>query len=191
MLVVYKLFFIPLLTTLQAQMQSKHRRRCMSSCRRRATVLDTIGCLSLTAQRPRYHISSILSSYFRPAPLILSLSSVAKHLGRTGFGRGSLQPFHMADPDHEHRLQERDFDEFARHIRAAAPSDPLIFNCQLGGGRTTTGTIIGCLVRSFATDGNTATQSTNGTEASAGSRWPAEGVCCLQPGQPSLIQRIC
>lgn len=35
--------------------------------------------------------------------------------------------------------QERDFDEFARHIRAAAPEDPLIFNCQLGGGRTTTG----------------------------------------------------
>lgn len=35
--------------------------------------------------------------------------------------------------------QERDFDEFARHIRAADREDPLIFNCQLGGGRTTTG----------------------------------------------------
>ena len=85
-------------------------------------------------------------------------------------------------------MQERDFDEFARHIRAAAPTDPLIFNCQLGGGRTTTGTIIGCLVRSFATDAEVATQSTNGAEESDGSRGPAEGVSCLQAILPSASQ---
>lgn len=102
-----------------------------------------------------------------------------------------LQPSRTIVHGHRHPMQERDFDEFARHIRAAAPSDPLIFNCQLGGGRTTTGTIIGCLVRSFATDGNTATQSTNGTEASAGSQGPEEGVRCLQTGQPLVRQGIC
>jgi Inositol hexakisphosphate len=73
-------------------------------------------------------------------------------------------------------VQERDFDEFARHIRAAAPSDPLIFNCQLGGGRTTTGTIIGCLVRSFAQDADTATQSETGAGAPNGSQQQAEGI---------------
>ena len=81
---------------------------------------------------------------------------------------------------HNHHLvQEHDFDEFARHIRAAVPTDPLIFNCQLGGGRTTTGTIIGCLVRSFALDAEAAMQSTNGADESGRSMGPAEGVLCF------------
>jgi Inositol hexakisphosphate len=77
-------------------------------------------------------------------------------------------------------MQERDFDEFARHIRAAAPTDPLIFNCQLGGGRTTTGTIIGCLVRSFAVDSDMATQSGQGAGVPNGSGQPAAGDQHLQ-----------
>lgn len=68
-------------------------------------------------------------------------------------------------------MQERDFDEFARHIRAAAPSDPLIFNCQLGGGRTTTGTVIGCLVRSFAAEAGRKDDGGGGGDAA-----PAAGV---------------
>lgn len=78
--------------------------------------------------------------------------------------------------------KERDFDEFARHIRAAEPNDPLIFNCQLGGGRTTTGTVIGCLVRSFMADvepgaapdiGSVETGSTNGRSTSGRSNGAA------------------
>ena len=29
------------------------------------------------------------------------------------------------------RVQERDFGEFLRHIKAAGPDSPLIFNCQV------------------------------------------------------------
>ena len=43
--------------------------------------------------------------------------------------------------------QDRDFVEFYRHIVAADKESPLIFNCQLGGGRTTTGVVIACLIR--------------------------------------------
>jgi len=36
-------------------------------------------------------------------------------------------------------------------VRAAAPADPIIFNCQMGAGRTTTGMVIACLTRTFTT----------------------------------------
>jgi Inositol hexakisphosphate len=101
-----------------------------------------------------------------------------------------MQPLRTIEHGYAYPVQERDFDEFARHIRAAAPTDPLIFNCQLGGGRTTTGTIIGCLVRSFATDAEVATQSTNGAEASDGGRGQAEGVLCIQQVHSSAGQAM-
>lgn len=43
----------------------------------------------------------------------------------------------------------RDFDAFYASAAAAGPNDALIFTCQLGGGRTTTGTVIGSLLRMF------------------------------------------
>ncbi|GAB4814185.1 hypothetical protein N2152v2_001231 [Parachlorella kessleri] len=43
----------------------------------------------------------------------------------------------------------RDFDSFYSSAAAAGPNDALIYTCQLGGGRTTTGTVIGCLLRMF------------------------------------------
>jgi hypothetical protein len=42
-----------------------------------------------------------------------------------------------------------DFDLFAAAAAAAAPGDALVYTCQLGGGRTTTGMAIGCLLRMF------------------------------------------
>ena len=48
--------------------------------------------------------------------------------------------------------KERDFSEFFRHIRRSEAHSPLIFNCQLGGGRTTTGVVIACLVRRYLQD---------------------------------------
>lgn len=39
------------------------------------------------------------------------------------------------------------FDVFYSHVKDVPPSDALIFNCQMGGGRTTTGMVIGCLIR--------------------------------------------
>ncbi|EFN52818.1 hypothetical protein CHLNCDRAFT_26452 [Chlorella variabilis] len=41
----------------------------------------------------------------------------------------------------------RDFDTFYSAAAAAGPSDALIYTCQLGGGRTTTGMVIGSLLR--------------------------------------------
>lgn len=41
----------------------------------------------------------------------------------------------------------RDFDEFYAAAAASRPTDPLIYTCQLGGGRTTTGMCIGTLLR--------------------------------------------
>ncbi|KAL4440251.1 hypothetical protein ABPG75_003252 [Micractinium tetrahymenae] len=41
----------------------------------------------------------------------------------------------------------RDFDTFYSSAAAAGPSDALIYTCQLGGGRTTTGMVIGSLLR--------------------------------------------
>jgi protein-tyrosine phosphatase len=43
--------------------------------------------------------------------------------------------------------KERIFDVFYDHVKDVHPSDALIFNCQMGGGRTTTGMVIGCLIR--------------------------------------------
>ena len=43
--------------------------------------------------------------------------------------------------------KERIFDVFYHHVKDVPPSDALIFNCQMGGGRTTTGMVIGCLIR--------------------------------------------
>jgi len=79
-------------------------------------------------------------------------------------------------------MQERDFDEFARHIRAAAPSDPLIFNCQLGGGRTTTGTVIGCLVRSFAAEAGCKDDGGGDAAPAAGAAPAAASGAAAKPG---------
>ncbi|KAK9808828.1 hypothetical protein WJX72_004439 [[Myrmecia] bisecta] len=49
--------------------------------------------------------------------------------------------------------RESTFDVFYEHIKQAGPRDPIIFNCQMGAGRTTTGMVIACLVRMF-TSGN-------------------------------------
>ena len=43
--------------------------------------------------------------------------------------------------------KETIFDVFYNHVKDVPPSDALIFNCQMGGGRTTTGMVIGCLIR--------------------------------------------
>ena len=43
--------------------------------------------------------------------------------------------------------KESIFDVFYSHVKDVPPSDALIFNCQMGGGRTTTGMVIGCLIR--------------------------------------------
>lgn len=43
--------------------------------------------------------------------------------------------------------KETIFDVFYSHVKNVPPSDALIFNCQMGGGRTTTGMVIGCLIR--------------------------------------------
>ena len=43
--------------------------------------------------------------------------------------------------------KETIFDVFYSHVKDVPPSDALIFNCQMGGGRTTTGMVIGCLIR--------------------------------------------
>ncbi|KAL3150044.1 hypothetical protein ABBQ38_013395 [Trebouxia sp. C0009 RCD-2024] len=49
--------------------------------------------------------------------------------------------------------KETIFDVFYSHVKKVPPSDALIFNCQMGGGRTTTGMVIGCLIR-MHTSGN-------------------------------------
>ena len=43
--------------------------------------------------------------------------------------------------------KETIFDVFYNHVKDVPSSDALIFNCQMGGGRTTTGMVIGCLIR--------------------------------------------
>ena len=43
--------------------------------------------------------------------------------------------------------KETIFDVFYSHVKVVPPSDAPIFNCQMGGGRTTTGMVIGCLIR--------------------------------------------
>ena len=43
--------------------------------------------------------------------------------------------------------KETIFDVFYEHVKDVHPSDALIFTCQMGGGRTTTGMVIGCLIR--------------------------------------------
>lgn len=43
--------------------------------------------------------------------------------------------------------KETIFDVFYDHVKDVPSSDALIFNCQMGGGRTTTGMVIGCLIR--------------------------------------------
>lgn len=99
--------------------------------------------------------------------------------------RSLAQCRHLHNQVSESFLQERDFDEFARHIRTAAPSDPLIFNCQLGGGRTTTGTVIGCLVRSFAAVGeqhDSSGAAATATAAGAGSPANAANGEDAEPG---------
>lgn len=42
-------------------------------------------------------------------------------------------------------------DAVFRAVSAAGAEDPIIFNCQMGAGRTTTGMVIACLVRTFTT----------------------------------------
>ena len=39
------------------------------------------------------------------------------------------------------------FDTFNNVVQGADEKDPMIFNCQMGGGRTTTGMVIACLIR--------------------------------------------
>ena len=43
--------------------------------------------------------------------------------------------------------KESIFDVFYDHVKDVSPNDALIFNCQMGGGRTTTGMVLGCLIR--------------------------------------------
>ena len=43
----------------------------------------------------------------------------------------------------------RDFDAFYSSVAGSGPGDTLIYTCQLGGGRTTTGMVIGALLRMF------------------------------------------
>ena len=40
------------------------------------------------------------------------------------------------------------FDSFFAGVGAADPRDPVIFNDQMGAGRTTTGMVIACMIRS-------------------------------------------
>jgi hypothetical protein len=47
----------------------------------------------------------------------------------------------------ESALEEKDFDQLHDTIRKAGPDTPLIFNCQLGRGRTTTAMVVAQLVR--------------------------------------------
>lgn len=42
--------------------------------------------------------------------------------------------------------KERDFDLLLRRLANAHPSTALVFNCQMGRGRTTTGMVVACLV---------------------------------------------
>jgi hypothetical protein len=42
--------------------------------------------------------------------------------------------------------KERDFDLLLRRLASAHPSTALVFNCQMGRGRTTTGMVVACLV---------------------------------------------
>ena len=46
---------------------------------------------------------------------------------------------------------EAAFDMFFEHLKDARAEDPLVFNCQMGSGRTTTGMVIGCLIRMHTT----------------------------------------
>ena len=45
------------------------------------------------------------------------------------------------------------FDTFYAGVSAASPLDPVIFNDQMGAGRTTTGMVIACMIRSFMDPG--------------------------------------
>lgn len=53
------------------------------------------------------------------------------------------------------------FDSFFQVIQGADRKDPVIFNCQMGGGRTTTGMVIACLIRAKLY-GSTLTNPTHG-----------------------------
>ena len=43
--------------------------------------------------------------------------------------------------------RESIFDQFYQAILHTRRADPVVFNCQMGAGRTTTGMVIACLVR--------------------------------------------
>lgn len=45
--------------------------------------------------------------------------------------------------------RESMLDTFYEGIRRAGSQNPIIFNCQMGAGRTTTGMVVACLIRSF------------------------------------------
>ncbi len=60
-------------------------------------------------------------------------------------GRGRLRQTDGVAP------REAACDAVFRVVRAAGQSDPIIFNCQMGAGRTTTGMVIACLTRTFTT----------------------------------------
>ena len=49
------------------------------------------------------------------------------------------------------------FDAFYSGISAADSRDPIIFNDQMGAGRTTTGMVIACMIRSFMDPGEALT----------------------------------
>lgn len=50
--------------------------------------------------------------------------------------------------------REHLFDLFYHTVERAGPQDPIIFNCQMGAGRTTTGMVIACLVRTHLHGGS-------------------------------------
>ena len=63
------------------------------------------------------------------------------------------------------------FDTFYTGVSAASPLDPVIFNDQMGAGRTTTGMVIACMIRSFMDPGA-----------------PLPG-CVLRHAQPHLVMQ--
>lgn len=72
--------------------------------------------------------------------------------------------------------KETIFDVFYSHVKDVPPSDALIFNCQMGGGRTTTGMVIGCLIR-MHTSGPSLPPDRHCPHVVG--QWPAFPLACL------------
>ncbi|KAL6785014.1 hypothetical protein ACKKBG_A02080 [Auxenochlorella protothecoides x Auxenochlorella symbiontica] len=71
-----------------------------------------------------------------------------------------------------------DFDTFYSSVAAAAPGDQLIYTCQMGGGRTTMGMVIGALLRraiNGAQIGMGGAQSTDNLDEDVGQAEPPPG----------------